>query len=676
MHISTSLCFLTFPTSITIRHNISNPSITSRPPSSFVPRPNLSIPSTIHHSPIVTPLYPTPKMLVDTLLLRTSPRWITIEPAEPAVKHDRVLYIDRATLTPTLRPRSEVAALAEPDTERVVYGLVGYLPTLHDAYLFVITKRALAGSITERPVWRVVTLEAIPVRGNKKLKKMAPQLGLTKTNLAEETIILGMLTSAVNLPGYYFSHALDLTRSAQKRADVTAVSKDAPAAPDFARADMRFVWNRYAAKSLADIGAVSWITPLILGYVDVRNGLVNGKAVQLALISRRSADRPGLRFTARGADIHGNCSNFVETEQIVSHGHSYASYVQIRGSIPLLWSQMACIKYKPQPVLKQVDAGGKGGLSQSAFEKHFDSLFELYGPVTAISLIDNRGSEAMLYGALKNAVDLMASPRLTFVGWDFHKKTKGMKYEKVDHELLPMIDGDLGTYSYFYTKDGTPGAITKRQRGVIRTNCIDSLDRTNVVQSVIARRIMDAALKAMGVLDGNPETCTIAKFEAFEKDFKNTWADHANALSQVYAGSGALKTDYTRTGKRTKPGMVQDGIRALRRYVYQNWLDGQRQDGIDLFLGVVPIPPKSADAPRELKSIRSKMEPLYVKEKYLPHLTVVFLAMSTIGALLSKSLVTKGICVGVGLAGAALMCKFILDAGHKLVARPTLDGTN
>lgn len=615
-------------------------------------------------------------MLTDTFLLRTSPRWLTIEPIS-ALHPSHILYIHRSSLAISLRPREEVAALAEPDASTLIYGLVGYVETLHDAHLLVISKRSLTGSLMEHPVYRVDKLDAIPVRGGKMLKKMMDQLSLTKINLKEEVQVSSMLACAVALPGFYYSHAIDLTRSAQNRANATATTPDAPATPDFMRADMRFVWNRFAASKLANIGAVSWIVPLILGYVDVRTGLINGKSVQFALISRRAADRPGLRFTARGADVHGNCSNFVETEQIVSHGTAYSSYVQIRGSIPLLWKQEACIKYKPTPVIKQVDGGGKAGLCQLAFEKHFDSLFEHYGPVTAISLIENKGCEAILYAALNDAVQMMASHKLHFVSWDFHQKTKGMQYEKVDHELLPSIDSDLGAYSYFYTKDGTAASITKRQRGVVRTNCVDSLDRTNVVQSVIAHRIMDSALKVMGVLDSNPDTCSASKFQAFEKDFKNTWADHANALSQVYAGSGALKTDYTRTGKRSKPGMLQDGIRACRRYIYQNFLDGRRQDGIDIMLGVVTMPERSSlSAPRDLTAIKSKAEPLLVKEKYLPHLIIMFLVVASVGFFIIKAKLTKIIVTSVGFGAAGLFFYLMLDAGHKLVARPKLDGTH
>ena len=49
-----------------------------------------------------------------------------------------------------------------------------------------------------------------------------------------------------------------------------------------------------------------------------------------------------------------------------------------------------------------------------------------------------------------------------------------------------------------------------------------------------------------------------------------------------YAGSEALKTDLTRTGKRTFTGMLRDLKTAIVRYYKNNFCDGRRQDAIDL----------------------------------------------------------------------------------------------
>lgn len=57
------------------------------------------------------------------------------------------------------------------------------------------------------------------------------------------------------------------------------------------------------------------------------------------------------------------------------------------------------------------------------------------------------------------------------------------------------------------------------------------------------------------------------------------WADHADTISKAYSGTGALKTDFTRTGQRTKQGAAQDGVNSVMRYVKNNFFDGSRQVG-------------------------------------------------------------------------------------------------
>lgn len=63
----------------------------------------------------------------------------------------------------------------------------------------------------------------------------------------------------------------------------------------------------------------------------------------------------------------------------------------------------------------------------------------------------------------------------------------------------------------------------------------------------------------------------------FESLFKSVWADHADVISIQYSGTGALKTDFTRTGKRTYNGMLRDLKNSLLRYYKNNLRDGNRQ---------------------------------------------------------------------------------------------------
>ena len=55
------------------------------------------------------------------------------------------------------------------------------------------------------------------------------------------------------------------------------------------------------------------------------------------------------------------------------------------------------------------------------------------------------------------------------------------------------------------------------------------------------------------------------------------WTDHANFISIAYSGTGALKTDFTRTGKRTRKGLLEDGWNSVMRYLKNNFFDGARQ---------------------------------------------------------------------------------------------------
>ena len=63
------------------------------------------------------------------------------------------------------------------------------------------------------------------------------------------------------------------------------------------------------------------------------------------------------------------------------------------------------------------------------------------------------------------------------------------------------------------------------------------------------------------------------------------WADNADVVSKSYSGTGALKTDFTRLGIRTKQGALQDLNNSITRYRLNNFHDGPRQDAFDLFLG-------------------------------------------------------------------------------------------
>jgi hypothetical protein len=93
---------------------------------------------------------------------------------------------------------------------------------------------------------------------------------------------------------------------------------------------------------------------------DLRPAFINGRHMQLCLISRRSRYRAGTRYFRRGIDETGHVANFNETEQVLlvekqastgaTSDDAFAAklcFVQIRGSVPLFWAEVNTLRYKP-----------------------------------------------------------------------------------------------------------------------------------------------------------------------------------------------------------------------------------------------------------------------------------------------------------------------------------------
>ncbi|KAG3146549.1 hypothetical protein PI124_g21945 [Phytophthora idaei] len=73
-------------------------------------------------------------------------------------------------------------------------------------------------------------------------------------------------------------------------------------------------------------------------------------------------------------------------------------------------------------------------------------------------------------------------------------------------------------------------------------------------------------------------------FKEFERIFKRVWGNNAAAISLIYAGTGALKTDFTCTGKRTKMGALMGGYNPRMRYIMNIFVTSYHQDELGLLL--------------------------------------------------------------------------------------------
>ena len=166
-------------------------------------------------------------------------------------------------------------------------------------------------------------------------------------------------------------------------------------------------------------------------------------------------------------------------------------------------------------------------------------------------------------------VGFVSFPR--YFAFDFHKECRGMKFENT-LLLLDKLKEYIDKFNvYFWVEQsGNGDKVFCKQETVFRTNCMDCLDRTNVVQSSIARYILAAQMIRFGVnieVDGGDEREEDIEFNNVFNHSKSqpwnfllyhrqllwvkiisfiVWANNGDSISFAYTGTDALKGDFTR----------------------------------------------------------------------------------------------------------------------------------
>lgn len=358
-------------------------------------------------------------------------------------------------------------------TSESIFGLVGIINLIAGPYLIVINSAQVVCEIRGQKIYQVLDTKLISFRKT--------TTHLTETQIHFNTQYQSMIRTMLATPYFYFSYEYDLSHSLQRLHQQLSQATYEQQSP-LERADQRFVWNAALLQRLSSQGLHRYCLPLIHGFIGSRQISIRNETFNLTLISRRSVQRAGTRMFMRGADISGHVANFVETEQIVEFSNLVSSFVQIRGSIPLLWSQLPTLKYKPPPQLCQTHN------QEEVFQKHFDQLTELYGRVVMISLINQIGQERVLGAELDYIVDRVNVSSLKYEYFDFHHECGSSRWHRLSKLMSRILQDQKDQGSFLMSTDNNLLAI---QRGVFRTNCIDSLDRTNVVQNLIAKSVLE-----------------------------------------------------------------------------------------------------------------------------------------------------------------------------------------
>ncbi|KAI8085318.1 SacI homology domain-containing protein [Thamnidium elegans] len=398
---------------------------------------------------------------------------------------------------------------------------------------------------------------------------------------ALEQRLVRQVTEMFSRSMFIYSNSCDITNNFQRSYDKSRsdASYDDKTIPLWKKVDRRFWWNEHLTRDFVTHKMDDWIVPVMQGTLQIEPCNIEGYEFDFVLISRRSRERAGMRYQRRGINEDGQVANFVETEQVVlfkrDQANHVASFIQTRGSIPLFWSQSP-YSLHPVPSLERTEEE-----NESAFDKHFKVQEKLYGRQIVVNLTELSGREAIVGSEYRKLVENLADPNIKYVEFDFHRETKGMRFENIS-KLSKSLYDDLSKIQYFWESSGEKNALCE-QSGTFRTNCMDCLDRTNVVQSAFGRSVLNLQLMRFGISE-YPEQ-GIKYYDQFERIFNNVWANNGDMISRMYAGTSALKGDFTRTGKRNITGMMNDASNSLARMYFNTIKDFWRQATVDFILG-------------------------------------------------------------------------------------------
>ncbi|EPX73122.1 inositol polyphosphate phosphatase [Schizosaccharomyces octosporus yFS286] len=456
------------------------------------------------------------------------------------------------------------------------YAILGLTRFTSSYYLYLCIARKTVAVIGGHSIYHVDNtrfIELYPNRRNQSYIERKCLSSIEKVDLART---------------FYYSYSYDLSQTLQ-------YSFTHPI-PKHQVRDM-FVWNWSMLQPILDTVGIDspWCIPLIHGFVDQAKLSVYGKPIIVTLIARRSRHFAGARFLRRGIRDDGYVANEVETEQIVFDGSvssfpvsssapgipCYTSYVQHRGSIPLRWSQeFSNITPKPPIGITVNDP------FYSAAALHFDRLFGHYGaPCIVLNLVKSNEKvkrESLLLNEFEWAINYLnqfldPSKKIQYIGWDMSAASK--RKTPVTKTLETMAYDIINKTGLFCTSSRFfQGAF---QQGILRTNCVDCLDRTNAAQFVFGKCALAYQLQYLGVLD-TPEL-------VYESDAVRLLAEmyhgHGDTIALQYGGSLLVNTLDTYRKNNQWSSTSRDLIESVKRFYSNSFVDYQRQDAIDLFLG-------------------------------------------------------------------------------------------
>ncbi|KAH7296323.1 hypothetical protein KP509_26G019200 [Ceratopteris richardii] len=454
------------------------------------------------------------------------------------------------------------------------YGIIGFVKFLEPYYMILITKRRFLGDICGHTVYGIAGTLLLTVPHPSVSSKLAK---LDAENSYTYRVMWNLQTNV---------------RSCQH--DVLP------------QGDM-YVWNSFLSREFrSQVRTSHWTVDLVYGFFKQVKLSSESTRLTLTLIARRSRHFAGTRYRRRGINFRGRVANDVEVEQLVCDDDcedlvKISSVVQHRGSIPVFWSQETSI-FSPKP---EIMLHSQKDPNYGATRLHFEDLVRRYdNPIIVLNLVKRGDSrERILANAFATSIaylnhSLPSDRRIRFIQMDMHMFSRRFSANVL--EILNRRASDLLDIIGFFHCTNLPRCFDERsfghppnntmeqgggldcslQKGVLRTNCIDCLDRTNLAQYAIGLAALGRQIESLGLSPVPRAGSTLAA------TLMGVYEKMGDVLAIQYGGSPAHNKIFPQVQGKWKALIeYEEMCRSIQRFYNNAYRDHGKQDAINVFLG-------------------------------------------------------------------------------------------
>ncbi|RNE98480.1 putative synaptojanin (N-terminal domain), putative,inositol/phosphatidylinositol phosphatase [Trypanosoma rangeli] len=559
-------------------------------------------------------LPPSRPPLLDCISVYETPSLCYVVGADAAQKEYRVLrftksnsdvlkYSGMGTHTPA-QAQAFIGRVTKDKSTTVLQGkaLLGCIRFTKGYYLILVTQRRCVARLGYHRIFEVADVELVSlciVEPMSTLLTAASGSAFLGSRTTEDYYRSQFLSTSLK-QHFYYSHTYDLTNTLQTNMTLLCGER---------RVRSKFVWNEFllepfffsaTARHASSLSAEEeearwtsadveqWIVYLTHGSIVQCPVGCGSKPLLLTLIGRVSKNFAGVRYLRRGVDSDGHAANHVEVEQIVVdesqlHTHftrgSFTSYVQVRGSVPLHWFHPPT--QLPKPPIKL----GVRDIYYANTRKHFQELLEDYGaPVIIMNLLqqrEKRPRESILGQEFRRAV--MTLKGFVGAGAEAEEADEILSYLEFDiresahaawNNVTALAEGALEKTGFFVCN--REGTRVRRQEGVIRSNCVDCVDRTNLAQFFFGLHALGHQLHALGLLHSPVD---LALSPGVQDLLLRMYLLLGDAIAVQYGGSPQVGAGVLNRGTGW------DQLMGIKR-LYNNMVgDREKQSALNLFLG-------------------------------------------------------------------------------------------